>query len=375
MTMRLTGWDRDRPSSSGPTRGIPRVSLVHGRTGVPLFVLFLKSVSQPGHRELRSLEQVERLRDPSGHQGDMEAWRLIEAFFVAGGTSAHVLILPFPEEGGRLRAMLGTDRGISRRTGIQCVREWAERADLLSIPQATELLDLEGAELFIASVLDLVSSIPGMLYLADLPKACDETAALKMTRPLFCSDAAVFHPWLLNGEQALPPSIGVAAWLQRADQEVGIQEIAGDSPLGGGLVPLRDLSGAVRGRLLEGRINTFLNHLGQARVWGGYTLADSADWRTRLIPLRRSSVKLQQAAEEICEPFVLEAAGPELPVAVENRLQGFLRSVRPMFHRDLQEPFATSVRIVEQDGEERIQVGLNYTLPHSLEKFSLSFVA
>lgn len=373
--MRSTGWDRDRPSSSGPTRGIPRVSLVHGRTGVPLFVLFLKSVSQPVHRELRSLEQVERLRDPSGHQGDSEAWRHMEAFFVAGGTSAHVLVLPYPEPKGRLRGMLGSDRGISRRTGIQRIREWADRADLLSIPQATDLLSEDEYPRFLGAVLDLVAGIPGMLYLADLPKACDESTATKIVHGLFCPDAAVFHPWLLSGAQAVPPSVGVVAWLQRADQEVGIQEIAGDCLMAGGLTPIRELSGTARAMLLEARINTFLNHRGQVRVWGGYTLADSADWRMRLIPLRRSSVKLQQAAEEICEPFVLEAAGPELPVAVENRLQGFLRSVRPMFHRDLQEPFSTSVRIVEQDGEERLQVGLNYTLPHSLEKFSMSFVA
>ncbi len=373
--MRLTGWDRDRLSSSGPARGIPRVSLVHGRSGVPLFVLFLKGVSQPVHRELRSLEQVERLRDPSGHEGDGEAWRQIEVFFVAGGTSAHVLLLPFPKTEGRLRAMIGSDRGISRRSGIQRIREWAERADLLCIPQATELLSAAEYPLFLAAVLDLVAGVSDMLFLVDLPKACDETAAAKLVQSLFCADAAVFHPWLLHGAQAVPPSIGVAAWIQRADQEVGIQEIAGDCLIGGGLTPIRDISGTARATLLEARINTFLNHLGQVRVWGGYTLADSADWRTRWIPLRRSSVKLQHAAEEICEPFVLEAAGPELPVAVENRLQGFLRSVRPMFHRDLQEPFATSVRIVEQAGEERLQVGLQYTLPHSLEKFSMSFVA
>jgi hypothetical protein len=374
--MTLAGLDRDMRAGGTVPRGVARVGLIAGVTGIPLFVLFLRNVAAAFHCELGSLEKVEAMRDQSGGGDDGSGWGHIEAFFQAGGTRAHVLALPIPAAGeGRLEAMIGRDLGVARRTGIQAVRDWAEKVDLLSIPQACELLPTKQYLGFCQSVLDMTCNELGILFLVDLPKNFDVEAAETFISPLFCPDAATFYPWLLVANRPVPPSVVMAAWMQRADAEVGVQEIAGQMALGAQAVPMQAVSPNMRRRLLAGRINTFLSHGGETLIWGGYTLADRADWRARLIPLRRSSLKLQQAVEQICEPYVLEPAGEELSVWVENSLQNFLRSVRRLFHRDLPEPYTTSVKVVSQDGEERIQVALNYALPHSIERFSLSFVA
>lgn len=357
------------------SRGVARVSLINGLTGIPLVVVFLEGIENAFHRELRSVEQVEMLRGQAGDFSSLKVWNYVESFFYAGGTRAHLLALPLRSGESTLSQMLGADAGLSRRTGIQTIREWAEKVDLLLIPQATELLEGVEYQGFCQKVFDLLSELPGILFLLDLPKQHEDLSAQQAVKSFFSPDSAVFHPWLLRGELAIPPSVVIAAWMQRADAEIGIQEVASELPLGGGFLPVKSLSLLRRRALLESRINTFHTYEGQAHVCGGYTLADRADWKSRLIPLRRSSVKLQQAAEQICEPYVLEAAGEELPVLVESSLQNFLRSVRKVFHRDLHEPFTTSVRIVEQENEERLQVDLNYVLPHSLERFSFSFVA
>jgi len=354
-------------------RRIPRVGLVAGRNGIPLILLFLKAIESPQYRELRSLEQAESLRVQSGDPQDTLAWERVETFFLCGGSQAYVLLLPLGD--GALTTLLGKDRGLSHRTGLQRVRDWAEKADVLLIPQATELVPAKQYAGFLQKVFDLLGDEQGMLFLADLPVSLEAEQGEKLAQGLFSPDAAFFHPWLLCGSRPTPPSLAVAAWIQKADAEVGIQELATQLPLAEGLRPLRLYSAATRQRLLDARVNTFLCDQGQTRVWGGYTLADRADWKSRLIPLRRSCVKLRQAAEQVCEPFVLEAAGDELPVWVENSLQNFLRSVRGVFKRDLQEPFSTTVSLVELTGEQRLQVQIQYALPHSLERFSLSFVA
>lgn len=341
---------------------------------MPLFVLFLKKTAIPFHREFRSREQVETMRGQAGDPSDSRAWEQVEAFFSAGGSRLHVLGLPLGK-GDAFRAMLGSDKGVGKRTGLQAVKDWCEKADLLVIPQATELLSVEDYKHFCQRVFDLTGPEFGMLVLTDLPKAYGVDQAETFSRDLFCADAAIFHPWVLVSGKAVPPSVILSAWIQRADAEIGIQEMAADLPLPVGLKPIIETSATVRARLLESRINTFLVHCDQTLVWGGYTLADKADWKSRLIPIRRSCVKLQQAAEQICEPFVLEAAGEELPVWVENSLQNFLRSIRKIFRRDIQQPFTTSVKVVAQEGEDKLLVALSYSLPHSLERFSFSFVA
>ncbi len=357
-------------------RGIARVGLIAGVTGIPLFVLFLRSAHAAFHCELGSQEKAEAMRDQATEDEDRRGWGYVEAFFQAGGTRAHVLALPFPAAGeGRLQAMLGSDLGIARRSGIQAVRNWAEKVDLLSVPQASELLPPPEYLGFCQNIFDMTSNELGILFLVDLPKSFGIEEAEAFTAPLFCADAAVFHPWLLVWNRPVPPSSVMAAWMQKADADVGVQEIAGQLALGADAIPMQGVSPTLRRRCLAARINTFLAHGGETLVWGGYTLADRADWKARLIPLRRSSLKLQQAVEQICEPYVLEPAGEELSVWIENSLQNFLRSVRRLFHRDLPEPYTTSVKVVAQDGEERIQVALNYALPHSIERFSLSFVA
>lgn len=360
-------------SGDGFTQRLPRVGLISGRNGVPLIVLFLQSVCHPEHRELRSLEQVESLRSQSANPFDQAAWKKAEAFFLCGGGYAYALLLPLGD--AQPCTLLGTDSGYSARTGLQRLRFWAEKADILVIPQLCELIDAASYVGVVQKIFDLLGDDQAMLYLLDLPLSATVEEAERHMQSLFSPDAAVFHPWLLCNGQPIPPSLAIAAWLQQTDQQVGIQEIASEISLASCLRPISRIDVEVRQRLLATRVNTFLVDGTRTHVWGGYTLADRADWKSRLIPLRRSSVKLRHAAEQLCEPFVLEAAGEELPVWVENSLQNFLRSVRGLFKRDLQEPFSTEVELIDQNGENRLQVRLEYALPHALERFSLSFVA
>ncbi len=361
--------------TGGLPKRVPRVGLVAGSNGVPLCVLYFSGITRAFHREFRSFEQVEASRGQSDTALDASAWRHVEHFFQAGGKQIHVLGLSLGESEDVLKAMMGVDGGVARRTGIQSVRSWEMKADLLVIPQATELL--EGQELlcFLQKVGELVTEVSDLLFLMDLPKRFSAAEAEAFTKGLFYSDAALFHPWLIREDQAVPPSIAMAAWFQRADAEVGIQEMASQITLPSPLVPLKEFGVSERRQLLDARINTFLVHASQTQVWGGYTLADCADWKARLIPLRRSTSKLRIAAEQLCEPYVLEAVDENLPVNVDSALQNFLRSVRRIFNRDLQQPFTTSVEVVSQEGEERLLVELNYALPHSAERFSLEFVA
>lgn len=361
-----------RTSGTRPA-GIARVSLISGRTGVPLFLLYLER-DRPGHRALQSLEQVESLREQAETPWDVSAWKNVETFFLAGGTEAHALVLPRPKDTNDFTALLGRDGGVGRRTGIQTARDWSEKIDLLLIPQATDLVSTENYAGFCQAVFEVVGSELGMLWLLDLPRSFGVDDAEKFLRKSFCVDAATFHPWLLTEHGAMPPSVAIAGWLQRADQEQGLAEMSAKE-LRAGWLPLRVVSASDRTRYLEARANTFLVHEGRTRPWGGYTLADKTQGQFRLIPLRRTSTQIRRAVEELCEPFVLEAVDAELPVWVESRLKNFLREVRSLFHPDRAEPFSTTIEVIEQEGEEKLQVGLSYVLPHSTEKFAFSFTA
>ncbi len=369
------GYSSDGVIKGTSPRRVPRLSLVSRQSGLPLILLYLQEIEDPFYSEVRSLEKAETFAARANGLQDKKAWSYVQAFFEAGGSKAYVLGVPISKAAApTLQSVLGRDAGTGRRTGIYSVLDWVEKTDLLCVPQVSEFLSETECIGFNQKVLDMLPDT-GVFYLLDLPARLDVAQAQRFLEKQFSADASAFYPWLLVHGRITPPSVVVAAWLQVNDAQIGVGELGSHIPLPQSIAPLVRLSPVQRVSLLDSRINTFLTHLGQCFVWGGYTLADHADWKTRLIPLRRTTVKLKHAVEWICEPYVLEPVNTELSVCVENSLQNFLRSVRSVFNRDTQEPFTTSVKVIEEGGEERVQVGLNYALPHSVERFSLSFIA
>jgi hypothetical protein len=362
------------PSAFRVPRGISRVSLGSGLSGVPLVFLFFRGLSQPEFHEVRSIEHVEALRERASHPSDRQLWESLSAFFRLGGKLCRVLAYPLTGE-GLSSAERGMDGGAGRRTGIHLIREWGERADLLLIPQLFELAEESAFSSVFYELAQIVAATEGLFWVVDLPRKWRVERLMKELTPLECADAGIFHPWLLNEGRAIPSSFAVAAWIQTNDEKCGPADFQSRIVSGEGFSPLYALTPIQRANLQNERVNCF--HLSPHGLFtnSAFTFADKSNWRNRLIPLRRSAVKVRQAAEEVCEPYVLEAVNEELPVLVENSLQNFFRSVRRMFHNDTNEPFTTEVKSVSQEGEEKLHVMVSYVLPHSLEKLTLSFVA
>jgi hypothetical protein len=349
------------------------VGLLHDRTGIPAFLLALKGLKRPETWEVQSLEQATQQMRNFENESDRRAWNPVLAFFDAQGSEARIVGTPLSARDSGLAALSGSDRGPGRRTGSHLLADAARYADLFVIPQAAEFATgLEALRGFWEELSVTVSAMRGPFALLDAPVNVSVEQIAEATRALDFSDAAIFHPWLQVKELILPPSAVVAAAIQKTDREVGIHELASNRAGIGNVCPIRELSPEELRLCRDNRIGTyFIDDKGSARLWGSDTLSLGSAAADRILSVRRTLQAMRSALEQICEPYVMEPVGEELPVHLETRLTNFLHQVRGKLDREHTPPYQVEVRMAEHQGEPAMDVSVKLSLPRTLEQISV----
>lgn len=349
-----------------------RVGLLHERTGVPLFALFLRECSEPRLSRLHGPADLETEIARHASAEDKRALQLLTGFFEAGGQTAHVAHLPFPPKSADVvTGMIGRDGGPRRRSGIFAMRGWTDRADLFCLPQASELDDNTHAALF-SRVLEQTTHWQHGLWLVDFPRQMSLSSATQWARSARSQDAAAFFPWLGSDSGLVPPAPVAAAALQTTDRSHGIHDSAANRALGSRLKPIVRLGPVELRDTMAAGLNAMVTLSdGSLRLWGDSTLAGPESGVDRSIAARRTLLALREAVQTLCEPFVLEPMTEELPQVLDVSLHSFFQKVRHLFDPDSRAPFETDIRLERRYGQDVVEVGLGFALRQSLAQVSL----
>lgn len=356
------------------------VGLLYDRTGVPAFLLGLHGVEAPQSWEVSSLEHaVERMRQFDAVE-DRKAFESVLAFFEAQGTDARVVATPVVKTGtirgkkGGLKHLLGADRGPGRRTGFFLLAEAMQYADLFVMPQSAEYAEGDLTELrgFWDAIAGQMQHLRGPFALLDAPLAASVEQVAQAVKGIDFPDSAIFHSWIQVREAVLPPSCAVAAAIQRTDREAGVHELPANRAGTSGICPIREFTAAELKRCREARIGTFfIDDMGNSRLWCSDTLSASYAASERVMSVRRTVQAVRAAIEQICEPYVMEPVGEELPVHLENRLTNFLHSVRGKLDAETSPPYKVAVKLADNSGDPGLDVSVQLALPRALEHISL----
>lgn len=183
----------------------------------------------------------------------------------------------------------------------------------------------------VSTALALCASWRAVLVLDLPPSPFDDGAgaAARQTGP-HRERAAAYHPWLVTGGVAVPPSGAVAGVIARTDAERGIwkapagvvvhgldgftealDDVANEAPLHAGVNAMREFPG--RGRL----------------VWGARTLAgaDSAEPARRYLPMRRLTDHVLGSLAAGLEFVVFEPNEAPLWLLVKQLVESFLNEL------------------------------------------------
>lgn len=358
-------------ASAEVDRPAPRIGLLEGRTGVPLFLLALRGAGETRKFELSSAGDVDARIRAAVHAEDREAWESLLPFFEAEGSRALVHASPLLGDSSEARfdSLVGTDRGLSSRTGLQATAQFRDSADLLVVPQASRWLDGERHRQFHAIAFERLALDPHFAFLADLPLAFDSGDARQWLRGFVCPDAAVLYPWLCREHEVFSPAAVAAAAVQRTDERFGVHRLPSNQPLAGGFRPLRRHSPVELAALVDDRLTVFHQLGGGTCLWGGATLAARGDEEARFLSTRRTLLAVREAVHAVCEPFVLEPLYPGIEKAVDVALDSAFEPLRKFFQSD-HEPLTTQVRIERHRGEDVLVIDLQCRLPYALGEVS-----
>lgn len=349
----------------------PRVGLVHHRTGVPVFLLYLRGITKVRRHTLHSIEALDQ-ELLSCTELDRAAWESLTPFFIAGGIYAHVVCIPIRVDCD-LGQLVGFDRGLEARTGIYSLRSFSDHADMVSVPQAATLLDPMDLKLFYGQLLDFTQQIEHFFVLLDPPVSLNSEEVRTWVSSIISPDAAIYFPWILYENTKLPPSPLIAAAFQVSDLEYGIQELPANRDLNISLEPMYRLTPEELRLLGEHRVNTVISWTGNGlRLWGGRTLADRLDIESRFISTRRVTRCVREAIQEVCEPFVMEPATDEVTRILEVSLQSFFQEHRRLFHPDAKEPYRVSARRRSEGAEDVIEVSFGFSIPYVLHQMTMN---
>lgn len=350
-----------------------RVGLLHDRTGVPLFALFLRECDEPRLSRLLGPADLESEIFRHSSPEDKRSLRLLAGFFEAGGQVAHVAHLPFPARSSDpVAALIGRDGGPTRRSGLFALRSWVDRGDLFLVPQASVELDVETHARFYQAALERTVGWQHGLWLVDFPRTATLSGALAFMRHARFADAAAFFPWLGGDSGLLPPGPVAAATLQQTDRLHGIQESAANRPIAASLKPMLRLSAIELRETMVAGLNSFIAlGDGSVRLWGDATMAGREASVDRSIAARRTLLALRESVQALCEPFVLEPMTEELPQVLDVSLHSFFQKVRHLFDPDSRAPFETDIRLERKGGQDVVEVGLRFALRQSLAQVSL----
>jgi len=354
----------------GPGKS-PRVGLLHQRTGVPVFLLYLRGIETVKHWEFHSAEALEA-ELLQARAEDRAAWESLLPFFFAEGTNAHVVAVPVSANPD-LNELLGHNRSLVERTGIHVLRSFRDHADLVAVPQAAMLLSGEAHRLFYEGLFSLVSELRHFFCLVDFPKEFSLDAIADWTNGTICPEAAAYYPWVMQDGKATPPSPLAAAAYQINDRLHGINDLPANRDIAGPFKPAYRLTPAQVRQLNHLRVNALMqwSHA-PLRLWGGATLAERLDINARFVSTRRTLLALREAVHSICEPFVLEPATDELAQFMNATLQSFFQNSRKLFHPDSSEPFTSSVSLEHRAKQDFMEVNIKFSIPYVMDQLALS---
>src|SRR4051812_10586464 len=113
---------RIRFSESQANRRSTRVGLLQGRTGVPLFLMYLESISRPVEFQCNSLEGLEVFASQFSAAADRQAVLELRLFFEEGGSLAQIAASPIDPREPLLTQMIGSSPGYNQRRGLYLIK-------------------------------------------------------------------------------------------------------------------------------------------------------------------------------------------------------------------------------------------------------------
>lgn len=349
-----------------------RVGLLHERTGVPVFLIYLSDLEKTKTFEIFSAEEVETLGFKAANAPDKAAWKLIKSFFESEGQHALVVASPYSGK-SPLASLIGKDKGLESRSGIYALKGLVDYADLVVVPQASALLDSKSHRLFYAKLFELNLELDHFFILVDFPKTFTLDEIKAWQKSLAHANAALYYPWLLVDRALVPPGPVAAAAYQRNDTQYGIQDSPANRPLPAHAVPVRGMSPAELSEYNGSHVNVFhsLND-GDLRIWGGYTFTDRLDFDNKHIATRRTLLALKEAVHSLCEPFVLEPMVSDLAHTIDVSLHSFFQDHKKLLDGSQRQSFKTEVRVSSEAGDDVVQVDLQISLPYVVNQMTLS---
>jgi phage tail sheath protein FI len=270
--------------------------------------------------------------------------------------------------------MLGQDRGIRTRSGIHMLKSFTEFADLVVVPQASQILSAGEHRAFYQRLVEEIGQLQHYFFIMDFLKHQSAQEISQHWKGFHSPDCAAYAPWVLYKGQAFAPGMSVAAAIQLNDAENGLSDLPANRALKGRPTPLYTLHPREVRRLQDMRVNAF-QQMGadDVRIWGGLTMADPCDNDFKFLTTRRALLAVKEAVEEICAPFVMEPLQEDsLPSRVEASLSSIFSRVNKLFDPDAKTPFAFKVGVSPMDDEDVLVVDMKYHVPYALNEVSMS---
>jgi hypothetical protein len=352
-----------------------RVGLLHRKTSVPAFLIFLRGIEKSYSVPLSSINDLDSIQKQDISSENSMAWALVRSFFEAGGTRAYLCASPLDpnQTASVLDQMIGQDQSYISKTGIYTLKNAVDRADLVVVPQAPLLLPSLEYQTFCSFLCRWISIQRNFFLILDFPKAISYEDAPRWLTTLQCDDAGIYYPWLFQNGKILPSSPFVAAAFQVSDQEIGFHENPTNRPIQTTAVPLIKLTVHQSTQLQLKRINSLLSFRDIPNiVWGAQTLASSPLSEYRLIATRRIIKHLSDAITGICDHYVLEPLNRSTLQILQNELDDFCSTHKYLFNDRSIRPYQVTVSATETADEMGILVDCNFHLNSSIESVHLS---
>jgi phage tail sheath protein FI len=239
-----------------------------------------------------SLAEFERSFGDGGY-----LWHAARAFFEQGGTRLFV------------QRVAGPDDYEAGLRALEAIEEIAVVA-APGAPVAQALVDHAERLRYRFAVLD-----------SNEGQAVEEVSAFR--ERLDSAFAALYYPWITDGEIALPPSGFVAGIYARTDASRGVFKAPANEPVEGAA----GLETTLSDRDVEALSSRGINALrqvgsGDVRVWGARTVSSDPEWR--YVSVRRYFIYLEDSIDRGTQWTVFEPNGEGLWASVRATISDFL---------------------------------------------------
>lgn len=259
--------------------------------------------------------------------------RAIQAFFHNGGDRCHAIALCIESEQD---LMADNPFELTFQSLLEYLRG-EENLGLLAMPVLAYLpytIDRRGRPTVPADVtwkllLEHCREMNHRFLIVDPPRELRDEPLIEWVRGLregageSASYGAVYYPWLMNGDEALPPSgpvSGLYARVELGNEPFGIRWPPANQVIGGVTHPSVSVKWRESDRLIEEHINPILTQPARGVVvWGARTLSKDPRWV--YINTRRIASAIAEQLRRDSEWVVFEHQRPELWQIVERRVR------------------------------------------------------